>query len=205
MKLFLIISALGLAVNGRLLGGFHEVPVEEDISDLMNFLSKTINEGLHPASHFVHIERTQVHKQIVSGANYEVTMNLFKTPCFIYQLGETMPNVEDCPKGSQMTDEPCTIKVWDQPWMGEKRFKILQNHCVTTVANEKPMLSDLMTDDAFATFETTYGKQYAHENERAQRKEIFQRNMATAFKLQSMEMGTGVYGPSIFADMTGIF
>jgi cathepsin F len=59
--------------------------------------------------------------------------------------------------------------------------------------------------EEFGSFLSKYEKKYKSEEEHQYRLGVFKENMKKVKFLQDTEQATGVYGATIFADLTGIY
>ncbi|KAF7641918.1 hypothetical protein LDENG_00268330 [Lucifuga dentata] len=109
--------------------------------------------------------------------------------------------------------EVCLFEIWDIPWQGTKT--LLKQKCQPAVEPEVKETNDV--DDPspapppqesvellghFKAFMVKYNKMYSSQEEADRRLCIFQQNLKTAEKIQSVDQGSAEYGVTKFSDLT---
>ncbi|XP_077439100.1 cystatin C (amyloid angiopathy and cerebral hemorrhage) [Vanacampus margaritifer] len=110
---FLFLGVVGAVGVGRLVGGFSDAdPNEDGVQEALNFAVTQHNLGSNDMFLRVHTGVVNVQKQIVTGINYVITVNMAKTNC------RKHPPDEQC--DTTVVDQPyqCKFTVWSRPWMG---------------------------------------------------------------------------------------
>ncbi|XP_015120135.1 uncharacterized protein LOC107043250 [Diachasma alloeum] len=183
-------------------------PISVDHPDVQAYVQKGLQQyssGLEGTNEPIVIEVTEATQQVVAGILYNIKV----------KIGES-----DCPRGTAAMENcllvenspirKCLIEVWSKPWEDFEDIKvdctpIRKKRALKGANYSQKMLGiskQIEAQRKFRSFEETYNKVYASEEERAVRFRIFQENMEIVRNLQEYEQGTAVYGASMFADLT---
>uniref|UniRef100_A0A8C9US39 Cystatin C n=1 Tax=Spermophilus dauricus TaxID=99837 RepID=A0A8C9US39_SPEDA len=115
----LLLGALAVAPrhSPRLLGGLEEADVnEEGVRRAVDFAVSEYNKGSNDAYHSRAMKVVRARKQIVSGVNYFLDVEMGRTTCT-----KTQAYLADCP----FHEEPhlkrkalCSFQIYTVPWLG---------------------------------------------------------------------------------------
>ncbi|GFU04152.1 cystatin-1 [Trichonephila clavipes] len=116
--IFLIgLCSLIYVSSAGLVGGWSDVENvnSPEIQKYARMATKNITDSMHSPFHLKMMNITKAEKQVVSGMNYKMEVQIGPTEC--KRNGNyTDQEIEDCPL--QKCDNPlvCTFVVWVQPW-----------------------------------------------------------------------------------------
>uniref|UniRef100_A0A4W4G083 Cathepsin F n=1 Tax=Electrophorus electricus TaxID=8005 RepID=A0A4W4G083_ELEEL len=184
---------------------------------------KFAEERYNAESNGMHIRKVSkiisARKQLVKGVQYSITVEIGRTQCKKTAVLNVSEECEFFQEPHKQKTEVCLFEVWDIPW--ENKSVLLRQKCQpeTSVAKETQKLvsflailckhcyfghlqesSELLTQ--FKEFMFTYNRTYSSQEEAEKRLRIFQQNLKTAKKLQSLDQGTAEYGVTKFSDLT---
>uniref|UniRef100_A0A8C5NYW5 Cystatin C n=1 Tax=Jaculus jaculus TaxID=51337 RepID=A0A8C5NYW5_JACJA len=121
----LLVAALALARASprhppRLLGGLEEADAQEEgVRRALDFAMSEYNKGSNDAYHSRAVQVVRARKQIVSGVNYYIDVEIGRTTCTKSQAN--LPDLADCPFHDQphlMKKTLCSFQVYTVPWKG---------------------------------------------------------------------------------------
>ncbi|XP_007535280.2 cystatin-C-like [Erinaceus europaeus] len=110
-------SGASPAKSPRLIGGLMDADVnEEGVQRALDFALSEYNKANNDAYHSRAVQVLRARKQVVSGLNYFLDVELGRTTCT-----KSHPNLADCP----FYDQPqlkkrtiCSFHIYTVPWMG---------------------------------------------------------------------------------------
>ncbi|XP_044747094.1 uncharacterized protein LOC123308498 [Coccinella septempunctata] len=145
-------------------------------------------------------------RQVVSGYLWNIKVAIVLSDC--NKNDET--DWALCSELPEAEPKICLIKVWNRPWLEQDhRINITCEHQKNGYffkskksLSSGPKMNYELHRAAFEEFEKTYNKQYSSPRERLHRFSIFSENMLKIELLNKHEQGTGIYGPTKFADLS---
>lgn len=220
-----VILCLTLALLGSVLGlnGALEKPLigapgsavrlldsDPGLTKALKFAEERYNMG----SNAMHVRRVSkilsASKQLVKGIRYTITVELSNTQC---KKSAVFRTCDFYPELHKRKTEVCVFEVWDIPW--QSTSTLLKQKCQPAVelretnqvdfmpqATSKPSEGSMELLGLFKDFMVKYNRTYSSQEEADRRLLIFNENLKTAEKLQSLDQGSAEYGVTKFSDLS---
>ncbi|XP_028272651.1 cathepsin F [Parambassis ranga] len=172
------------------------------------FAEERYNHGSN-AMHLRKISRIiSATKQLVKGIRYTLTVEVSNTLC---KKSTMVRTCDFYPESEKLKTEVCLFEVWDIPWQDTKtllkqkcqaKAEVEETNKVEDPSASQPMEESVELLGHFKEFMVKYNKDYSSQEEADRRLRIFQENLKTAEKLQSLDQGSAEYGVTKFSDLT---
>jgi len=193
----------------KLIGAPVEVdPESPELASLMDWAMNSIDQQ----SNALHVQKlVKVHhadRQIVNGIMNHVTIETGYTKCRKNAITDTERSA--CELDESKEHNFCEMKIWDKPWLHEKRVTYSKCGKKEEILKRKKRSligggdHDYLAHDIakFEEFRKEHGKEYSTHEEYKYRLGVFKDNMKKVKLLQENEQGTATYGATQFADLT---
>ncbi|XP_077351554.1 cystatin C (amyloid angiopathy and cerebral hemorrhage) [Festucalex cinctus] len=110
---FLFLGVAGVVGTDPLVGGFSDAdPHDEGVQNALNFAINQHNQASNDMFLRVKTGIVNVQKQVVSGLNYVITVNMAKTAC-----RKDSPDLAQCDTIAGAQPYQCKFTVWSRVWL----------------------------------------------------------------------------------------
>lgn len=90
----------------------------------LDFAMVKLNQKSNDLFYKALMDVKSVKKQIVKGIKYTLEFTMGKTGC-----QKNADKLSECLVESNAKPSTCSVTIWDQPWLKEERYKILEDKC----------------------------------------------------------------------------
>ena len=192
----------------KLFGGIKPIdPRSEETQSYAAFALESIQDQSNSDQLLSIVRIKNAAKQTVSGQKIYLTIEIGATRCLKNETDTASCTVDDA-----VDHQLCKIEIWSRPWLNER--KVSDVKCATISSNlgrskrqakkfqSRNMKKRLEHMTAFRSYARTFKKVYTTWKEFEHRYKIYRANQKQIELLNRNEMGTAVYGDTLFSDWT---